>query len=596
LAGRDALNTTAADASAAGAAARVALLLAGAMVTLPFLLPEHRLPIRSFYDEWLGFALGGAALATGAVALRGRTAAVPELAVWLAGFAAWLCVQAGLRSPAYWQLPAAGIVFLLVAAGLVSLGAWLRDALGAERVADTLAAFLLSGASLNALIGVVQFYGVPAALDGLVATPSGARSVGHVAQANVFAMYLAIGEVSLVSLFVRRRLSTSVTLLLGALLVVGGAYAQSRSGLLFAIWMVAAGWAMGRRDESTARAVRKATVLLAGASVFVMLALPAVHEALGISGRYMSALGRLVAPDVVGSESRPAAWALALGLFAGAPWLGVGWGEFAGAAFERGLPRVMAAYEEIWSSPHNAVVQVLVEGGIVAGVIALAAAGRWWWFALQALRREGSATVWWVAGVVGVVCVHALVEYPLWYAHVLALTALAAGLMPTPAAAVPASTVRVATAAGVAALAGALAWTLGDYLKLERAFLIAKGDTLATPAEVVAAIGTLEQLSRGPLGAYAEPWLHRARSPDDADMAATGERVLRRAPGSPALARHALALALSGRTDEAMHLADHALATLPRARESFERALGPSPEGAPDAFGPLRERLRATRE
>jgi O-antigen ligase len=596
LAGRDALNATPADASAAGTSARVALLLAGAMTVVPFLLPEHRLPVRSFYDEWLAFALGGAALAAGAVALRGRTASIPELAVWLAGFAAWLGVQAALRSPAYWQLPAAGIVFLLFAGALVSLGAWLRDALGAERAVDTLAAFLLAGASLNALIGVVQFYGVPAALDGLVATPTGARSVGHVAQANVFAMYVAVGEASLVYLFVRRRLSAPIALFLGALLVVGAAYAQSRSGLLFAIWMVAAAWALGRRNESTARAVRKATVLLAGASVIVMLALPVVHEWLGISGRYISGLGRLVAPDVVGSESRPAAWALALGLFAGAPWLGVGWGEFAGAAFERGLPRVMAAYEEIWSSPHNAVFHILAEGGIVAGLIALAAAGRWWWVALRTLRREGSTTVWWVAGVVGVVCVHAMVEYPLWYAHVLALTALAAGLMPTPAAAVPASTVRAATAAGVVALAGALAWTLGDYLKLERAFLIAKGDTLAVPADVAAAIGALEQLSRGPLGAYAEPWLHRARSPDHAEMAATGERVLRRAPGSPALARHAAALALSGRTDEALRLADHALATLPRARDRFERAIGAAPEGAPDALDPLRERLRATTE
>ena len=578
----------------AAAAAHVALLLAGAMVTLPFLLPEHRLPIRSFYDEWLAFALGSAALVAAAIGVRGRKTDMPEMSLWVAALALWLAVQAALRPPAYVQLPAAGIVFLLFAAAITWLGRWLRTTAGAERCVDSLATFLLAGATLNALIGIVQFYGVPAFLDGLVATPSGARSVGHVGQANVFAMYVAIGEASLVYLFARRRLPSAVACVCGAVLVLGSTYSQSRSALLFSGWLVAASWVLVSGDEA-GRRVRVASVALAVTTVVAMLAVPLLHEALGIEGRYASALGRLVDAGVLGRENRPAAWSLAFDLLRESPWLGVGWGEFAGAAFERGMPDVMVAAYEVWSSPHNVVLQILAEGGMVAGAIALAGAGRWWWRSLRALRERGSSPDWWVIGVVGVVTLHAMVEYPLWYAHVLALAALGAGLAPARGFVFPAAAVRTALAVGIVALAALLPWSLVDYQRFERAFLIAKGDTLAGKSEVASAVETLASLHRGPLGPYAEPWLHRARAPEESGMPAMGERVLRRAPDSAMVARHAVALALAGHAAAALALTDHALATLPRARDSFERVLSESQHRAIDALAPLRARVEAAR-
>lgn len=594
MAGGEALSDRAPRSPAPEAAARVALLFAGAMAALTFLLPEHRLPVRSFYDEWLAFALGGAALAAAAAGLRGRLTGIPELSLWLAAFALWLGVQALLRPPAYWQLPAAGIVFVLFAAALAWLGATLATILGAQRTADVLAHFVLAAAGLNALAGIVQFYGVPGWLDGIVATPSGPRSVGHVGQANVYAMYLAIGGASLVYLFARGRVRGAAVWLLGLLLALGGAYSQSRSALAFSVWLVGASLVMPAPAGTVARRVRVASVLLAAATIVAMLAIPLVHDALGISGRYASGLGRLVDPSVFGRENRPAAWGLAVGLITASPWLGTGWGEFAGAAFARGLPRVMVDAYEIWSSPHNAMLQIAAEGGLVALCIALAAAGRWAWHSFRALRRHAEPVTWWVIGVVGIVGIHSMVEYPLWYAHVLALTALAAGLAPTPSITVPARPLRLATAAGVFALAGLLAWTLADYLRLERAFLVAKGDTLAAPAEVADAVSALALASTGPLAPYAEPWLHRALSPRETAMPALGERVLRRAPGSAAVARHAAALALDGRTDAAVELTDHALATLPLVRESHERVLAEVGPANSDALRALRDQVRAS--
>ena len=61
------------------------------------------------------------------------------------------------------------------------------------------------------------------------------------------------------------------------------------------------------------------------------------------------------------------AWQLAWKLFAAAPWIGVGPGEFAGASFAHGLP-IELATELVWTSPHNLVLQLLSETGLVGTV------------------------------------------------------------------------------------------------------------------------------------------------------------------------------------------------------------------------------------
>jgi hypothetical protein len=72
-----------------------------------------------------------------------------------------------------------------------------------------------------------------------------------------------------------------------------------------------------------------------------------------------------------------------------------------------------------------------------------------------------------------------------------------------------------------------------------------------------------------------------------------GDRVLRRTPGSPAIARHAAALALAGRADDAMTLTNHALATLPLAPAEFERVMNRAETANPAALTPLLARVKA---
>ncbi len=571
------------------AASRIALVLCALIGALPFLLPEHRAPIPSFYDEWLGTALGACALSALGWGSRARSLALPHLSLWFALLAAWLAVQSLLQPPAVWQLPFSGMAYALVAAALALLGNALALKFGPERVAETIASFLLAGAAANAAIGIVQFHGVSDILEGIVARTTGPRVVGHVGQGNLYAGYLALGEVSLLYLYGHGRLTRMPAFAIGALLVIASAYSQSRGAILFSLWIaLLASW-MTRNAESIWRGhARRAWILLA-ATLGAMSLLPSVHEALGMH-TVPFAIERLGDGAAWRTEPRPDAWLLALRLFADSPWLGTGWGEFAGAAFRAGLPPTLAATSQIWTSPHNTALQVLAEAGIIGGVIVGAGVLGWMRDAVSATRRDPSLAHWWVAAVVGVVGLHSLVEYPLWYAHVLALSALCAGIVSRRTLEMPDVTGRAVVWLASAVLCGLLAWTLIDYHRFDRARVVATGKTLADPARVEQARRALDSTRGGALGAKVAPEFYLALpfDPEGLDEKLDlGARVLRRWPVVPVIARYAAFLALAGRRDEAARLLRHTSATIPVAREALSLALQPLAASAPDAIRPL---------
>ena len=459
---------------------------------LPFLFAEHRAPLPSFYDEWLGAVLALLAVLAFLLSRSGKDS-LPDLSLWLAAFAAWLAIQALMRQPAFVQLSLAGIVYLLLAALAAWLGRALVETHGAERVADALAGAVLVGATLNASIGIVQFYGVPVVLDSFIASP-GRRIAGHVGQASLFAQYLALGQASLLYLVARGRLRAPWWWGIAALLVLASACSQARAAIPFALLSFILALLL-RNQGSLAR---HAGVLVL-ASVIAALAIPRLHE--GVVDRFFQAH----------AEPRPALWALAWRLFADSPWLGVGWGEFAGAAFRAGLPPELGALNVIWTSPHNLFLHVAAEAGVVGLVLVFLAVLRWGHHAWGELRAAAALPTWWSAALVGTIVLDALVGYPLWYAHVLVLAALVAGVGARAALRLPDWPLRTALATMSALALALLAWTLHDYQRFDRAYVVASGRTLAPAAEVSAALAELRALERGPLGALAAPWTLESR-------------------------------------------------------------------------------------
>jgi hypothetical protein len=134
---------------------RISLWVIGLMWLLPFLAPFKAPPIPSFHAENLAAVLG--LLAMSALPSSSRRLELPRVGLLLLSFTGLIVVQTLLGRLAYYQVGLLGTLYLLWATGLVILGGVLRRNLGLERVASTLAWFLVAGALVSAVIAWAQY-------------------------------------------------------------------------------------------------------------------------------------------------------------------------------------------------------------------------------------------------------------------------------------------------------------------------------------------------------------------------------------------------------------------------------------------------------
>jgi O-antigen ligase len=124
-----------------------------------------------------------------------------------------------------------------------------------------------------------------------------------------------------------------------------------------------------------------------------------VHDLLEVSGAGISSFDRVVG------------WRSALALLRDFPWTGVGFG-----AFRQVFPRYLPAGEsDVWLQLHNDYLEVLVDGGVVAGVLVAWLAWGFWSRALRSIALGGGAhrrlvRTGLVLGVASL-SVHALVDF-----------------------------------------------------------------------------------------------------------------------------------------------------------------------------------------
>lgn len=575
-------SSSCAESSGARPGARVGLLLAGSLCLLPFLIPYHQPPLLSFHAEWLAGALGVTA-ALAFLAGRGARsqAALPASALWLLAFAAYLLLRAALGDPAYPQAALLGAAYVLFAVLLVQLGAQLASVHGAERVAAVLAACILAGALANAAAGVLQSYGRPALLEDFVAELRGARAYGNIAQVNLYAHYLALGQAALILLWPQRRSRQALAVGALALLALGSALSGSRSALLYAGWFAVLATLVPIPQ-------RRAAYLVAGAVAVAHVAVPWIEAGLGLGPPGAGTLERVMGVPGEPATPRWGIYGVALKVFAAAPTLGAGWGEFAGAAFAQGLAPSLTQVGEVWTSPHNLPLQLLAESGAPGAVLVLGAL--WFWAAPLARRLQvhASRSLWWMTAAVGVALLHSLVEYPLWNAHFLGAAALLLG-----ASAQAPSGRRGAWIGAIAAgalLVVVLASTLRDYVRLDTARVTGTTATMASPAQAARDARTMQELAGGLLGPVAELWIVLGAPLDREGLVqklAMSQRVARYWPAHDVLVRRAVWLALAGDAAGASALLGRALASFPQRRAHTIELLEQAREVDAGTIGPL---------
>jgi O-antigen ligase len=400
----------------------ISLALVGLMWVLPFLNYRHAYPLTTFYQEWWSALLGVLALTLLTARDFWKQPEIPRIAQLPAALIGVVLAQWVLGKVVYFDQALLYILYLLFAALLMSLGARLRDCLGITKMSLVLAIFLLAGAELSALIGVLQQYHWNTPLDSVIVRKISSSVYGNIAQPNHFANYIALGMISLGLLFQLQKLRAVQVALLAMPLLFVMTLSGSRSSWLYLLMMAGLAWWWARNDARQRPLLRYSLLLIAGFGIMhLIVQLPFVTG----TENSVNTAQRLFGDNASGGV-RLFLWREASLMFLQSPWLGAGFGQFAWQHFQL-LPTLHpSGIVGLYNNAHNLIFQIGAEAGI-AGLLALFLSLGVWLFGLR--RSALDEAHWWGYAALGVMAIHSLLEYPLWYTYFVAIAAILLGAL-----------------------------------------------------------------------------------------------------------------------------------------------------------------------
>jgi hypothetical protein len=260
---------------------------------------------------------------------------------------------------------------------------------------------------ISCVLGLVQYFGMAGKFSFGVSQSEIGEAFANLRQRNQFASLTNIALVSLAWLVVEhgflRRQQWLVWAAAG-LLAAGNAASSSRTGLLQLVLLCVTCLVWAGLHQSLVRRVLLVAVLFYGAAT---LALPWL-VGMDLQGHGMVA--RLREGDSV-CASRLTLWSNVFHLIAQKPWFGWGWGELDYAHYLTLYPG--ARFCDILDNAHNLPLHLAVELGVP---VALTVCGVASWVIWRARPwRETDATRQMAWGVLMVIMLHCMLEYPLWY-------------------------------------------------------------------------------------------------------------------------------------------------------------------------------------
>lgn len=446
---------------------------------VPYAVTLHTYPIPTFYAEYSALALYllvGASVWAWVFLSRERMAfGAPRVAIVPLLFGALLFVQPLIVRTAQPSMNLLGGSFLLAAAMATQTGYWVGQAGAMQRALRVIAYTLLFGGAFAVFCQFIQLLHLEARVAPFVVSYNvqmWRRPFGNMAQANHLATYIAFALAAALYLVQQRRLSYPVWVALTIVYTAGQALTVSRGPWLQTGVIVLAGlWIAFESHRSRtcpfdapnsgARSLRNwaTPVLLLAIFIAVNIATRWANVRFGLN------LGQSAAErfqDAGQIAPRLALWRYGLAMFEMHPWFGVGWGEFPRVQYE--LVDKLGSVE-IANNSHNIAIDLLAKTGAVGlGIVVL---GLLLWCARALRAGERIERVFGLA-LLGVLLMHALVEYPQQYMFFLLPAWFVIGLLETASLRrVPGAASRVMQGALVLVGIAALYPIQRDYVRAE---------------------------------------------------------------------------------------------------------------------------------
>jgi O-antigen ligase len=409
------------------------LFAIGLMWVWPFIYPLHQFPIATFYQEWSAVLLGFSAGLL--ILLKNdfwQSAQVPRIVLLPLGLALVVYVQSELGMLLYFEQTMLVLLYLLWSSLLIVVGYYLRQRVGLPLLAIVLAFCLLLGSEISSLIGILQYFKWHTLLDPWLMPRLSKAVYGNIGQPNHFANYVMLGVISLLYLNSKKKIANLAALACCLPLLLVLALSGSRSSWFYLIAMAALSYFFYKRDQLSAPPFIRVAGIMAGLLLINGLLLIPFLSGGGLDSltpleRMYSAVNSAgsVSGSAYGGSIRLYLWHEASLMFLHAPWLGIGFGQYTWQHFQM-LPTLkMTQIQGLYNNAHNLFFQLAAETGLAGLTVLFGTLIPW----LRRTRRASvSLEAWWGYGILSVLFIHSMLEYPFWYAYFIGIAAFLLGM------------------------------------------------------------------------------------------------------------------------------------------------------------------------
>lgn len=391
------------------------------LLIMPFAISGRYAVYSSLYQDFVvvAFSLCIVLLATMSKSLKASAPRVSYVLLAMAGY--WL-LQPLFTDVIYSESNIkASIVFVLFAAVAWSI----HSVIDRTQLITVIAWSLLIGASIQAMVVVMQAIGIEVSVLGIFNVSADNGIQGQLGQRNLLAHYLCWGIVAGSYLTLQRGngfyLSATLTVIIAVILGL----IDSRSILLYGIAMLI----IALLQILYSRKLLKSSKLLLVISALILV--PQVLMPLILSSLDSATQTGLQRVLSSGSDTaRGYELKKALLGFMQTPIFGQGWNESTFQAFSRALdimPLDLHQQEKLPEHSHNVISELLVEMGVVGTLIVVVGTI---WAIIPAIRTSLKLESAFILALLTITAVHSMVEYPLWNTFFLLVVVLFLTTMP----------------------------------------------------------------------------------------------------------------------------------------------------------------------